>query len=458
MTKNWTPTLPQGDAPIYERLTAALADDIASGALSPGDRLPPQRALAFRLGLGVGTVTRAYAEAEQRGLLAGQVGRGSFVAGHQAERAANAPPVLDMARNVPPPGPAQARLGTAMARLAHRRDLAARLGYPPSGGFEADRAAAASWLAHIAGWTDLDPARVVCTAGAQQAVAIALASVCRPGDTIIAEAATFSGLKSLAAVLDYRLAPAALDAEGLTPDALDRAAAETGARVCYVLPSHNPTARVMGEARRREIIQIARKRDLTLIEDDLYGAYAMDLGLTPLARLAPERVFHATSLSKAVSPGLRAGYLVTPDAEAYERALSALHALAVGPPGFGLSLASQWIEDGSAAAILAETLTEAAARTALALEVLGAAVERPAAQASLHVWLPMSEIAAERAAARTLRAGVEVTPPGAMILDGSLISGLRLCLGSALDRAALARSLQAVRTALSDAETRRDIV
>jgi DNA-binding transcriptional MocR family regulator len=157
-------------------------------------------------------------------------------------------------------------------------------------------------------------------------VAIALASVCRPGDTIIAEAATFTGLKSLASQMDYRLAPTALDAQGLTPEALDRVAAETGARACYVLPSHNPTARIMGEARRREIVEVARERDLILIEDDLYGAYAMELGLTPLARLAPERCFHATSLSKTVSPGLRAGYLVTPDAAAHERTLSALHA------------------------------------------------------------------------------------------------------------------------------------
>jgi len=86
-------------------------------------------------------------------------------------------------------------------------------------------------------------------------------------------------------------------------------------------------------------------------------------------------------------------------------------------------------------------------------------MEGPAAPASLHAWLPMSEIAVERAAARALRAGVEVTPPGAMILDGSLISGLRLCLGGAGDRAALERGLRVVKTALDETgEARRDIV
>jgi DNA-binding transcriptional MocR family regulator len=214
----------------------------------------------------------------------------------------------------------------------------------------------------------------------------------------------------------------------------------------------------MSEARRREIAEVARARDLILIEDDLYGAYAMDLGLTPLARLAPERCFHATSLSKTVSPGLRAGYLVTPDAAAHERALSALHAQTISAPGFGLSLATEWIEDGSAADILAATRTEMAGRSAMALDILGNAAERPAASASLHVWLPMSEIAAERVAARALRAGVEVTPPSAMILDGSMISGLRLCLGGAPDRVTLERGLSAVNAALADGDARRDII
>ncbi|MDR3511259.1 MAG: PLP-dependent aminotransferase family protein [Caulobacteraceae bacterium] len=456
---SWTPSIPEGDAPIYERLTQALAADIASGALAAGERLPPQRDLAFRLGLGVGTVTRAYAEAERRGLLAGHVGRGSFVAPPR-NTAGGGAAMVDMARNLPPAGPAAARLAPAMARLARRRDLSARLGYPPSGGFEADRAAGALWLGHVAGWDGLDPARVICTAGAQQAVAVALAAVCRPGEAIVAEGASFSGLKGLAAELGYRLVPAGLDGEGLTPEALDRAAAESGARAAYVLPTHNPTGRVMGARRRAEIAAVARARGLTLIEDDLYGGYATDLGLPPLARLAPERVFHATSLSKTVSPGLRAGYLVAPEGrEAHEAALGALHAFALGAPGFGFSLASQWIEDGAAQAILDENRAEMAARVALALAVLGPAMEQPAARASLHVWLPMSEIAAERAAARALRAGVEVTPPREMILDAAAISGLRLCLGPAPDRAALGRALEQVKAALGDAaEARRDIV
>ena len=86
----WTPMLSPsrtgGDAPIYERLLDALRSDIASGALAAGARLPPQRDLAHRLGVGLGTVTRAYVEAEKAGLVEAHVGRGSFVRGGAAAR------------------------------------------------------------------------------------------------------------------------------------------------------------------------------------------------------------------------------------------------------------------------------------------------------------------------------------------------------------------------------------
>ena len=74
----WTPALIQGK-PIYLAIADAMADDIKIGTLQPGEKLPPHRDLAWRLKVTVGTVTRAYKEAEIRGLLAGEVGRGSYV-------------------------------------------------------------------------------------------------------------------------------------------------------------------------------------------------------------------------------------------------------------------------------------------------------------------------------------------------------------------------------------------
>lgn len=454
MQTPWNPTVPEGDEPVYERLVTALGEDIASGALAAGDRVPPQRELAFRLGLGVGTVTRAYAEAERRGLLICQVGRGSFVAGHSQDASATEGPI-DLTRSLPPLAPSAARIAAALTRAAKDPRAIARLAYAPAAGFPEDCEAGAAWLKQVHDWDELEAERLVCCSGAQQAVAVALGIAARPGEAVIGEAATFAGLKSLAGLMDYRLVAAAMDGEGLTPEGLDRAAAESGARLAYVLPTQNPTARLMGGQRRRDIVEVARRRDLVLVEDDLYGAYAGGFGLprhASLAALAPERVLFVSALSKAVAPGLRLGWLALPVGHEWRaRALSALHAIALGGPTLGALIGGGWIADGTAAAILAENRRELAARTALALEVLGPAVERPAVAAFPHVWLPLSELDAERVAGRTLRAGVELTPADGPILPGGGMAGLRLCLGGAPDLVTLERALVVVKQALGAA-------
>ncbi|HEX7759477.1 MAG TPA: winged helix-turn-helix domain-containing protein, partial [Caulobacteraceae bacterium] len=103
----WRPRLPEGDAPVYARLVSALEADIAAGALPPDTRLPTHRQLADDLGLGVGTVTKAYAEAEAKGLITARVGRGSFVAPHRRLRPvpSESGGVIDLGRNLPPMAP-----------------------------------------------------------------------------------------------------------------------------------------------------------------------------------------------------------------------------------------------------------------------------------------------------------------------------------------------------------------
>jgi DNA-binding GntR family transcriptional regulator len=83
----WIPDLSSHRGPRYLAIADALAIDIRSSRLSPGDRLPTHRELAYQLGVTVGTVTRAYGEAERRGLIGGEVGRGTFVRSDLAVRA-----------------------------------------------------------------------------------------------------------------------------------------------------------------------------------------------------------------------------------------------------------------------------------------------------------------------------------------------------------------------------------
>src|SRR6478736_74882 len=76
---DWVPDLEPILGPRYLAFVFALDADITAGRVKPGMRLLPQRDMAQRLGLSVGTVSKAYAEAEQRGLISGEVGRGTFV-------------------------------------------------------------------------------------------------------------------------------------------------------------------------------------------------------------------------------------------------------------------------------------------------------------------------------------------------------------------------------------------
>jgi len=116
--------------------------------------------------------------------------------------------------------------------------------------------------------------------------------------------------------------------------------------------------------------------------------------------------------------------------------------LGVGPDGRGTYAAS-------AETIAAEIRAEPRTRLALARRVLGQAIETPMSASAPHVWLPMSELEAERLAGRALRGGAEVTPPTAPVVEAGFESGVRVCLGAVPDRETLRRGLEIVASALS---------
>ena len=208
-------------------IAAILEAEIREGRLLPGARLPTHRDLAFRHGLALNTASSAMRLLEMRGLVVGEVGRGSFVRapGH-ADTASfrieeGAPGLIDLSRNVMSlPGLAD-RFERA-ARLVLRRERAALADYQPHAGRAADRAAGAAWLSRR-GLPD-DPSRVVICAGAQHAVTVALMATTRPGDAIAVEALSWPGIAASAAALGLEVLPVPMDEDGLRPRALLRLA------------------------------------------------------------------------------------------------------------------------------------------------------------------------------------------------------------------------------------------
>lgn len=456
MRSSWKPTLKAGSGTLHQRLLSALERDIRSGSLAPGTKLPPHRDLAHDLGIGVGTVTKTYAEAERRGLLIAQVGRGSFVAGVEAQGGFGIGPepinsAIDLARNLPPAEPARRMLAETVARLRRRQDLLDILSYAEPSGPLAHRTAMRDWLRRRHGLENSRVEEMVLCNGGQQALTLAFSVLIKHGDTVLCEAGTFHGLKSLAEYQGYRLCGVKQDHDGLEPDALDQAAASTQARVLYLIPTlQNPTGVTMSNARRRDIVRVARKYDLIVVEDDVYATYARTRDKpSPLRDFAPERVWYASSISKSLAPGLRVGSLIAPNEEMYDRTLRAVRANHYAPSSLSSLVATQWIEDGSADIVADQVLDETKKRHALARSILGLTDVPETQSPGPHLWLPMSELDAERAAGKALRAGVEVTPPAAPIVDPTLTSGLRLCLGAPSERATLERALRIVASAIS---------
>jgi DNA-binding transcriptional MocR family regulator len=455
----WSPQLEPFRGPRYRALVEALAQDVAAGRLVAGTRLPPQRDLAYRLGVTVGTVGRAYALAAERGLVSGEVGRGTFV--RNPERPTRVNPVGDGAEDVirltvnAPPDPGYGaivaeRLAEILARPGATADLWA---YTPKAGFFEHRAAAARWIGGVG--LDASPDRTILTGGAHQAIVVAFSALTRPGDAVLIESLTYAGVCHVAERCGVRLHGVAMDEEGLLPDALDAACRAEDARLLFLNPTaHNPTTATMSRGRREAIVGLARKHDLIVIEDEVYGRLP-EVRPPPIAALAPERTVHIASGSKSVAPGLRVGVLLSPE-HLLEPIAHAQHDLFLTCPPLMAELFARLVLDGTAERLAARQRAEAALRQHLAREILE---DRPyqAQPTSYHLWLPLPapwrttafvEAVAER--------GVAVDPATAFAIDRvHAPHAVRVSLSAAAGHDRLRRGLQILVATLDETPARR---
>jgi len=454
---NWLPDLSAFPGPRYQAIAAALAADVAAGRLKPGERLPTHRDLAWNLGVTVGTVSRAYAEAERRGLTSGEVGRGTYVrhAG-AAERhimmrdpAPGADAPINMNFAFPPPGEEARYFGATLAALSREPDVAALLDYQPHAGLLRHRAAGAAWLARSG--VEVPPERVVVTGGAQHGIAVCLAAVTQPGDRVLCEALTYPGVQSIARLLGLRFEGVAFDDQGLKPEAVDAACRANEVKALYCVPTcQNPTTAIMPEARRREIAEVAKRHDIAIIEDDIF-TLLFDAAPPPVQAFAPEHTYFLTSLSKSVAPGLRVGYATGP-ARAAERLASAVRATCWMATPLTAEIATRWVLDGSAERILKSRQRESAARRELALDILGK--WQPACPpGSIYLWMTLPEPwRSADFALEAQRRGVAVTPAEVCAIGRQTMEyGVKVCLGPPRDRAELADGLQRLATLIESA-------
>ncbi|MDR7126524.1 PLP-dependent aminotransferase family protein [Pseudotabrizicola sp. 4114] len=330
----WLPKLSDADGPKYLALTRALRESIRSGELETGAQLPTVRELAWQLKVTPGTVARAYSLATQEGMLAATVGRGTFVAASaprlgptQALFVDRDPARLqgkvDLRAPILPDVGQNAAIGAALRAIGDDPDTN-WVDYPSQQAELPLREAICDWISErVLGTMTADD--IVLTHGGQNAINL-IFMCCLRGDrpVVLTEELAYPGFRHAARLSRAEVVAVEMDAEGILPEALEQACRRYGAQVlCLTGEAQNPTTGCMGLARRQAIVDIARRYDLQIIDDDCYSVAS---GSVPALRaLAPERVWHVGSLSKSISAGLRFGYIVAPTGMGPTGRLTAQH-------------------------------------------------------------------------------------------------------------------------------------
>jgi DNA-binding transcriptional MocR family regulator len=377
---NWQPLLDQGAGPKYLALSRALREAVRAGDLAEGDRLPTVRDLAWTLKVTPGTVARAYQIAIQEGLLEATIGRGTFVAARNPRLGPSKalyqdidPTVLQGRIDLRSPQLPDVGQAAMMSAALQRMAAAAGnewLAYTSQNAELPLRRAVCDWVSHrVLG--AYSPDDVMLTHGGQNGISLVL-NCCLRGDrpVVLVEESSYPGFRYAARLARAEVVGVEMDHEGVLPDALEAACRRYGPQILCVSPdAQNPTTARMGAARRAEIIAIARRYDLQLIEDECYAAGNSDQ--VTLRAMAPERTWYIGSVSKTVSAALRFGFVICPAGMGEAGRLTAQYgffALSHAVSGLCLDL----MQSGAAADIRAKVQRELSARLELVVNRLGA--------------------------------------------------------------------------------------
>ena len=435
----------------YKTLVDTFAADIRSGRLVPGTRLPTHRQLAVSEGLALVTASRVYAELEAMGLVSGETGRGTFVretslsSGQGIDQKDVAVGMIDLNFNYPSlPGQADL-LRTALRQLALSGDLESLLRYQPHAGRQHERASVARHL--LSRGVSVEAEQVLIVNGAQQGLAVTLMALLKPGDVIAADALTYSGFKVLAEALHLEVVAIAVNDHGPDLAALEKLCQTRSVRAVYSMPTlHNPLGWVMPIEQREQLVSIARRHDLTLIEDAAY-AFLVENPPRTLIDLAPERTVYVSGLSKNIATGLRVGFIAAPAlmVPALERII---RATTWNTPGVMTSMACGWLDDGTVTLLEEQKRNDAKARQALVTELLKGldCIGHPS---SYFVWLPLPEdVRADQIVVELMHEQISVTTAEPFSVASHVPHAIRLALGS-VDMAVLRQALITVRKVIA---------
>ena len=335
------------DLPLYLQISQQLRDQIRSGELAAGSRLPPERRMAAMLGVNRTTIVNAYRELAAEGLVSGHVGRGTVVAG-QDDAASNAgsargipwgqlfteatevmndpllrdtmivsarSDVISLATGIPSPDlyPIDAIRDILVEALDDVGQTL--LQHTPTEGLPLLREALGRWMGSDV--RPVDPDQVLVAAGSQQGLYLLARTLLEPGDIVAIESPTYLGAIQVFRAAGARLLPIPVDQDGMRIGMLEDVVVRRRPKLIYTLPTfQNPTGATLSLDRRHRLLAIAARYQIPVIEDDPYGALRYEGQALPTLHALDEHdtVIYLSTMSKILFPGFRIGWIAAPRA------------------------------------------------------------------------------------------------------------------------------------------------
>lgn len=336
----------ESDIPLYKQIKTYIQQGILSGSLIPDTRLPASRQLAQNLGVNRITVENAYAELESEGLVFSKLGSGTYVL-HPAsllplhknnpdtpwpfwqqsvlaqdkvtrskladpiQRAQHHPQLISFASGIGDANLFPAEDIRKSLQAVMRRDGIAALDYGEHNGYGPLRESIAHILASQGIQTQ--PENILITAGSQQALSLVSQLLLDPGDVILVESPTYSGALDLFRALGFKVVGISMDAQGMQVENLERLLQQHHPKLIYTIPNfHNPTGTCLTAQRRRQLLVLADRYNVPVLEDDFVGDLRYEGHTQPaLKALDPGGcVIYISTFSKMLMPGLRVGFIV----------------------------------------------------------------------------------------------------------------------------------------------------
>ncbi len=409
-----------GDGPLYDQIYRHIAAAIRSGQVPPGAKLPSKRQLCATLGVSMSTVEGAYSLLTAEGYAIPRP-RSGYVAARLALPDTSAPPPPPVPEEEPP-SPWRYRFSTGgvdtsvfpfstWARIA-KEAVYQNPALLERGHVQGDaplRAALAGFLAQYRG-VRCTPGQIVIGAGVDWLLTALLQLLPEAGELAL-EDPGYPAAYAVARRMGRRPVPLRVDASGLCPEALE----QSGARLCYVTPSHQfPLGATMPAGRRSRLLQWAGAAPgRYLIEDDYDSEFRYDSRPIPAMQGLDQqgRVVYLGTFSRSLAPSIRAAYMILPP-DLLERYREDRPQSVCPVSRFEQEALRRFIEGGHYARHLRRSVSLYRKKRALLLEALSAIPggEVSGDQAGLHLLFTLPRLSEGELTDRAAALGVEVQP------------------------------------------------